>query len=148
MDDQSYHVGSQAVIPYGNGFLHVLEGGEVGSVWNFVGGSYNLELDNNLADTARREAWEEISSRISVEGLVGIYLMDAEIYEKPVKSFVWACELLDGEEPSVRDGDTVMSIDSFSPDDYLDRDMRHSRLDQVIQDHLSKDGPYFRDFRD
>jgi hypothetical protein len=26
MDDQSYHLGSQAVIPYGYGFLHVLEG--------------------------------------------------------------------------------------------------------------------------
>jgi len=71
-----------------------------GFFWNVIKGTYDGKKDNNLIDTAIREAWEEASLQVLPVGLLSIFLLKRG--GDTIIQFNLCCSIKGQHEPKLR----------------------------------------------
>ena len=102
----SIKVVASGIIPYGNGFIYVSDGGK----WGLPGGRVELFEDMNLA--AQREISEEIGAEAVVKHLVGIYVNKSD-RGNHILNAVYYAEIAEG-NPHIINPDEIAAIQPFS----------------------------------
>lgn len=131
-----FHVVSANLIEKDEEYLLVQEGKEaVRGEWNLPAGGVGPEED--IKEAAIREAEEETGLKVSLEGLLGVFVDESDRSDATVLVFVFSSTPKDF-SVEVPKGDEILDAGFFSRNELENMEIRIPFLEEVI-DRFEKD---------